>query len=101
MATPTSRSALFRKRGVILEGILVPLRWKVSGQVAALALNTLDDREYVIDDPGCETRGLLQHLRKRVRLTGAVIGNRVVQVTDVTVQDSLNMPGSGDKGDSR
>lgn len=83
-----------------LEGILVPRRWKASGEVAGLTLNTPGEREYVIEDPGCEARGLVKHLRKRVRLTAVVTGNRVVQIIGIFVLDSLDVPGSSSaKGD--
>jgi hypothetical protein len=85
---------MLRKREMTLEGILVPRRWNASGEVAGLTLNTLDEREYVIEDPGCEARVLLKHLRKQVRLTGTVIGNRVVHVTAVSTPDSLGTPQS-------
>jgi hypothetical protein len=45
MPTPDNRSLAQRRRGMTLEGILVPWCWKVSGEVAALALDTLDERE--------------------------------------------------------
>jgi len=82
-----SRSILQREKETIIEGILVPRLWKSTGEVTALALNTLDEREYFIEDPRCEARNLIDHLRKRVRLAGTVFGNRVVRVTSVAVQD--------------
>ena len=92
MPTHNSRSIVLRERERVLEGILVPRRWRASGEISAVALNTLDEREYLIEDPGCEARGLLDHLRKRVRITGTVLGNRVVRVTTVTVQDFPIVP---------
>ena len=85
-----------------LEGILVPRRWKASGQVAAVALATLDEREYAIEDPGREAQVLLRHLRKRVCLSGTVIGNRMVRITAVSVLDSLDTSEmSSARGDRR
>jgi hypothetical protein len=77
-----------------LEGILVPRRWKASGEVAALALNTLDEHEYVIEDPTCEARGIHEHLRRQVRLIGTVVGNRVVHIAAISVMDARGVPRS-------
>jgi hypothetical protein len=89
-----NRSWMPRRRGKTLEGILVPWRWKTSGEVAAMVLNTLDEREYLIEDPTCMSRGLERHLQKRVRLIGTVIENRVVRIAAIAVVDTPGMPES-------
>jgi hypothetical protein len=94
VATSSTLSTASRRGETTVEGILVPRRWKADGEVAAVALNTLDEREYVIGDYRCATLGLLMHLRSRVRLTGTVVGNRMVHITRVSVLDSLDVPGS-------
>jgi hypothetical protein len=94
MATSRGGSTAFRRGETTVEGILVPRRWKAGGEVAAVALNALDEREYVIEDPRCASLGLLKHLRSRVRLTGTVIGNLMVHITSVSVLDSLDVPES-------
>jgi hypothetical protein len=92
MSSSHDRSVAPRSHGTTLEGILVPRRWKATGKVAALALNTLDESEYVIEDPTWEERGFHEHLRKRVRLIGTVVGNRLVQIAAISVMDSAGMP---------
>jgi hypothetical protein len=52
-----------------------------------VALNTLDEREYRIEDPGSEARDLHAYLRQRVLITGTVLGNRVVRITAIKVRD--------------
>ncbi|HXV75346.1 MAG TPA: hypothetical protein VD788_03440 [Candidatus Polarisedimenticolaceae bacterium] len=87
MPTSDTNSTQPREREVTLEGVLIARRWKAAGQVAAYALNTLDEREYLIDDPRFDGRVLFEHLRKRVRVTGTVIGNRVVRVASIGNSD--------------
>jgi len=88
------RSTTLRSGKTTVDGILVPRSWKTNGEVADLALNTLDERELVIEAPGPASFGLLHHPRSRVKLTGKVIGNRVVEITGFSVLDSLDLPES-------
>jgi hypothetical protein len=71
-----------------LEGIVVPRKWSNTGEIVALGLNTGDEREFSIDSPGRATLELANHLRMRVRVTGTVIGQRIVNITRWTTLDT-------------
>jgi hypothetical protein len=58
------------------------------GEILALGLNTGDEREFSIDSPGLVTASLANHLRMRIRLTGSVIGTRIVNVTHWNALDT-------------
>jgi hypothetical protein len=78
-----------------LEGIVVPRKWSSTGDIVALGLNTGDEREFSIESPGRATLDLVDHLRMRVRITGSVIGQRIVRISRWTTLDTSENPQKG------
>lgn len=81
---------------ILLEGVLIPVGWGRTGEVLNAGLMTFDEDEYRIDSDVARSRGLLDHLRKHVRLTAVVRDGRVIHVKRVEVlgsRDSVALPG--------
>lgn len=70
-----------------IEGLLIARRWGPSGRVLALGLDASGEVEYAIDASAEVVERLQVFLRRRVRLTGIVIGRRVTHVLRVVVVD--------------
>lgn len=68
---------------VVLEGVLIPVAWRPSGEVLDVGLMTFDEDEYRI---ASGTRDdLCEHLREHVRLSGVLGPDRTVTVDRMEV----------------
>ena len=77
----------------VLEGVVIPVAWGPSGEVTDVGLATVDEIEYRIE-PGIGWDHFLRdYLRKRVRLSAVLRGDRVIQVKRIEVVASPD-PGS-------
>ncbi len=70
---------------MILEGVLVPIAWGPTGEVVDVGLATVDETEYRIDPDIAWAHFLRDYLRKRVRLSAVLDGDRVIRVNHVEV----------------
>lgn len=52
-------------------GILIPLNWDNGGEIIAIALSTVDEEEYMIDD-NAKGREMLEFIRKEVEVSGVI-----------------------------
>ena len=70
---------------VELEGVVVAIAWGPSGEVVDVGLATVDETEHRIDPDIARAHSLRDFLRKRVRLSAVLRGDRVIQVKSVEV----------------
>ena len=75
----------------ILRGIVLPAQWDDEGNVMRIAINTHDEKEYVIDFSG-RGKELLGHLKELIEVNGRVRenmgGNPYVKVNHYTVLEA-------------
>jgi hypothetical protein len=55
-----------------LQGIVLPNQWDDNGNVKRIGLNTLDEKEYIIDFSG-QGKALLNHLQEMIEIEGNVL----------------------------
>lgn len=60
-----------KSKGVVIAGIVVPAVWNDFGQVTGTAINTFDEKEYIVE-PDRSGRALIKLLQKRVEVTGKI-----------------------------
>lgn len=65
---------------VMLVGIVVPVAWRRSGKVRAVALNTHDERQYRIDTSGNNGKLLAAHIGEQIRAEGEIGAGGVLHV---------------------
>lgn len=60
-----------KSKGTVIAGIVVPAIWNENGQVTGTAINTFDEKEYIVERnrSGLALNNLLQ---KRVEVTGKI-----------------------------
>jgi hypothetical protein len=60
-----------KSKGTVIAGIVVPAIWNEYGQVTGTAINTFDEKEYIVerDKSG---RALIKLLQKRVEVIGKI-----------------------------
>jgi len=57
----------------IFHGILIPVNWDKKGNVIAVAISTMDEEEYIVDDD-VKGREMLKFVQKEVEVSGEVRG---------------------------
>ncbi len=71
-----------------LHGIVLPNQWDNNGNVKRIALNTHDEKEYIIDFSG-QGKELLNHLQEMIEIEGKVLqrlgGSLYVKVSSYNV----------------
>ena len=71
-----------------LQGIVLPNQWDNNGNVKQIALNTHDEKEYIIDFSG-QGKELLNHLQKMIEIEGKVLrrlsGSLYVKVSNYNI----------------
>ena len=60
-----------KSKGTVIAGIVVPAVWNDYGQVTGTAINTYDEKEYIVEKDG-SGRALIKLLQKRVEVTGKI-----------------------------
>lgn len=68
---------------VVLEGILLPVRWGPNGEVSHVSLMTFDEAEYRIDTSAASTIDVKRFLRRHVRVFGQARDGHLVAVTSI------------------
>jgi len=88
-----------RTRGhrlAIVRGILIPVAWDQEGNVLAVGLAGIDEKEYLIDNHK-ELKGLLRLLRTEVEIRGVLrreAGKQIIAVTSFS-HTSAELDGAG------
>ena len=71
-----------------LRGIILPNQWDNNGNVKSIALNTHDEKEYIIEFNG-QGKELLNHLQEMIEIEGKVLqelgGSLYVKVSSYNV----------------
>jgi hypothetical protein len=71
-----------------LQGIVLPNQWDDNGNVKRIALNTHDEKEYIIESSG-QGKELLNHLQEMIEIEGKVLqrlgGSLYVRVSSYNV----------------
>jgi hypothetical protein len=62
----------YKNKQSILRGIVLPNQWDSNGKIKRIALNTHDEKEYIIDFSG-QGKDLLNHLKKMIEVEGKVL----------------------------
>ncbi|MCG6910901.1 MAG: hypothetical protein LJE94_12350 [Deltaproteobacteria bacterium] len=74
-----------------LRGIVLPNQWDIDGKIKRIALNTHDEKEYIIDFSG-KGKDLLNHLQQMIEVDGKILtrvgGGRYIKVSDYTVLEA-------------
>ena len=71
-----------------LQGIVLPNQWDANGNVERIALNTHDEKEYIIEYSG-QGKELLNHLQEMIEIEGKVLrrlsGRLYVKVSNYNI----------------
>lgn len=67
----------------VLEGVVIPVAWGPSGEIKDVGLVTFDEAELRIDPSIAWDHFLKDYLRKRVRVSAVVRGDRVLEVKSI------------------
>ncbi|MBW2422636.1 MAG: hypothetical protein JRG86_00210 [Deltaproteobacteria bacterium] len=90
-------------KSTVLEGVFLPTSWAAGGEVVDISLMTFDEKDYSIDSAVARDHGLLELIRRRVRLSAVVRRGRVIAVTHIEIinEEPHPMGGASDERTQR
>jgi hypothetical protein len=75
-----------KSKDTVIVGIVVPAIWNEKGQVTGTAINTFDEKEYIVEKDRYG-RVLIKLLQKRVEVTGKIReqldGKKIIRIQTV------------------
>lgn len=75
-----------KSKGTVIVGIVVPAIWNENGQVIGTAINTFDEKEYIVEK-NRSGQALIQLLQKSVEVTGKIRerldGRKIIRIQTV------------------
>ena len=75
-----------KSKDTVIVGIVIPAIWNDNGQVTGTAINTFDEKEYIVEKDK-SGRALIKLLQERVEVTGKIRerldGKKIIRIQTV------------------